>query len=676
MRPRQSSHLDTFIQEAYELIESIESTALDLESNPDDAELINQLFRAFHTLKGSSGVVGLTSVSDFTHHVESAVDLVRSGDVALTPALVSSLLASKDHIAALLRTATDGAPVDLENGERIIADLSGHCGLRQETSHGETPRATASQAASIRPPSGPMVDYLVSFTPNARFAEIDIDPGSIVQALEALGQCTVLTAPGAAPTDDETPATWEFMLSTSHEADAIRDVFIYVEGAGTLTVDRGLTEFGEDEPVAAAPPPSPSEAPSSATATGETAGPRRPVDTNVRVSSGRLDRLVKLVGEFVITQSRLQAAHDRGAMVDVSGPIEAMDRLIGDLRDQVLALRMVPIGSTFKRFQRLVRDLAGELEKDVDFVTSGDDTELDKTVTDQLGDALVHILRNSLDHGLELPQDRVAAGKPARGTLRLSASHEGSHVVITIEDDGRGIDPVRVRQKAESQGIVAPGDILTEAETLALIMRPGFSTAASVTHLSGRGVGMDVVKRSVESLRGTISLASTPIRGTRISLTLPLTLAIIDGLLVELAGERFIVPLSSVLENLELAPADRKAMGGRSVIAIRGELVPYIRLREVFQLGTDVPLIEKIVVVPFEGERVGLVVDRVLGSHQTVIQPMGKLCRSITFFSGSTILGDGRVAMILDIAGTLQAAHANRERTASELPNLGQTRAA
>ncbi|MCE9580495.1 MAG: chemotaxis protein CheA, partial [Deltaproteobacteria bacterium] len=375
--------------------------------------------------------------------------------------------------------------------------------------------------------------------------------------------------------------------------------------------------------------------------------------STVRVSSERLDGLVKLIGELVITQSRLQQVHSQHLIPDLAGPVEAFERLIADLRDGVLGLRMVPIGTMFARFHRLVHDLSADLAKDVRLVTAGDETELDKTVIDLLGDALVHILRNSMDHGLEAPDARVAAGKPPQGTLRVAAAHEGAHVVITITDDGRGVDLAAVRRKAIAQGLIDADASLSEQECLALIMRPGFSTSQAVTQVSGRGVGMDVVKRTVESLRGTLTIDSTQGQGTTLRLTLPLTLAIIDGLLVEVDGGRFIMPMAAVMENLELTRAERDSKNGRNAVAVRGELVPYVRLRELFAMPDTTEPIERIVVVGVDGTRVGLVVDRVVGPHQTVIQPLGRFYRGVELFSGTTIMGDGRVAMILDLASTV-----------------------
>ena len=654
------SILATFVHEVEDLLERIEEAILALESTPGDAELINQLFRAFHTLKGSAGVAGVTSVASFTHHVETAMERVRSGASALTPALVSAVLASKDHVAALLAAELGGVALEPQLDAAIVTQLVALTDVA----------APPHTAAVDQEPEAPelSVDYLVAFRPTAEAAEIaalEIDPEAIVDELRGLGSCTVLAAPSLVPGSDGTCPTWRFLVTTSRNEDAIRDVFIFIAGAGELGIERGMSLFLSANRA----PSSTVDAAMGATAAGDlgalapvagtTTAPRRTVtaapDATVRVSTERLDHLVKLIGELVITQSRLQQAHSLHPIAEMADPVESFERLIADLRDGVLGLRMVQIGTMFTRFHRLIRDLSGELDKEVDLVTAGDDTELDKAVIDQLGDAVVHILRNSLDHGLESVDDRIAAGKPRKGTLRLTAAHEGTNVIITIADDGRGIDLVAVRRKAEQQGLIAPGETLSEQETIALVTRPGFSTAAQVTQLSGRGVGMDVVKKTVEGLRGSLTILSRAGAGTEVRLTLPLTLAIIDGLLVEIDRDRFIVPMAAVTENLELSGADRRAHNGRNVVSLRGELVPYIRLRDVFQLADTTHELEKVVVVAVDGQRVGLVVDRVIGSHQTVIQPLGQFYRGVDLFSGTTIMGDGRVAMILDLAGTVRS---------------------
>jgi two-component system chemotaxis sensor kinase CheA len=374
---------------------------------------------------------------------------------------------------------------------------------------------------------------------------------------------------------------------------------------------------------------------------------------------------VNLVGELVMNQSRLSQVAAAAKLPDLAAPVEDLERLVDELRDNVLGIRMMPIGATFNRFKRLVHDLSAELGKEIDLVTEGEDTELDKTVLDQLGDPLVHLIRNSIDHGIEVPETRTAAAKSRRGTIRLAAAHVGSNVVITITDDGRGIDAEAVRAKAVEKGLIAADARLSEPEMYELIFRPGFSTAEKITNVSGRGVGMDVVKRQFEALRGRVALSSKAGQGTTITLTLPLTLAIIDGLLVEIGRDQFIVPMSVVTENVELQRSDRGRNNGRNVIAVRGELVPYVLLRETFAIAGAEPEIEKIVIARHGEDRVGLVVDRVVGSHQTVIQPLGKFYHHIDLVSGATIMGDGRVALILDLAGLV--------RMAGEQPNRADT---
>ena len=624
------NYLDTFRCEAEELLEQIEARLLALEGRPDAG--VDDLFRAFHTLKGSSGVAGIPSIALFTHHVETALDRVRNGSTSLTQDLVTILLAAKDHVAALLAAATGGPSCDPARGAALVARL-------QEII------ANAPAAAPRRMEQVVAVDYLITFTPTA---PLEAAAADILDELRALGACQVLASADAAPQGDAALAAWRLLLTTTRGEDAIRDAFIFVAGAGDLTIDRGFSQFTDESPAA----PSPAAAPPSVAGAGAAAAPVSSEST-VRVPRARLDHLVKLVGELVIAQARLQQASATAAP-QLAEPVEAMQGLLADLRDSVLGLRMVPIGTTFTRFQRLVRDLSNELGRNVELVTAGDDTELDKSVIDQLADPLVHLLRNSMDHGMEPPAERRAAGKPERGTIRLTATQDGTHVILAISDDGRGIDCAAVRRIAEQRGLVAPGQVLSEQDTLALITRPGFSTAKALTQLSGRGVGMDVVKQTVERLRGSLSITSQLGAGTTIRLRLPLTLAIIDGLLVEIGGERFIVPMGAITENLELGRAERQANNGRNVVPVRGELVPYVRLREVFAMGDGEASHENVVVVVMDDQRVGLVVDKVIGSHQTVIQPLGRFYCRLPLFSGTTILADGRVAMILDIAGTVR----------------------
>lgn len=481
------------------------------------------------------------------------------------------------------------------------------------------------------------------------------EPDFILNDLRSLGELEILADLDAVPrlseaTADEWYAGFQLKLRTTKTLDDVKDVFLFVEDGSELRIDE--VQKAQVEVVEAR-----EEQVTRERTTTSSAG------SMVRVAAEKLDRLVNLVGELVISQSRLTAVAGRRNDLELSAPVEEIEHLVSELRDSVLGIRMTPIGATFNRFKRLVHDLSGELGKEIDLETEGAETELDKTVLDQLGDPMVHLIRNSIDHGIETGDVREAAGKQRRGTVRLSAAHVGSNVVVTISDDGKGLDPNAIRAKAIERGMIAADAQLSERELFNLIFAPGFSTAKQITNVSGRGVGMDVVKRQIEALRGSIHLESKLGAGTSVILTLPLTLAIIDGLLVEIGTDQFIVPMSAVMESVELTNTERLRNNGRNVFAIRGELIPYIDLRHMFGLGGERPAIEKIVIVRLEQERVGLTVDRVIGSHQTVIQNLGKFYRNTSVVSGATITGDGRVALILDILG--MARYADRDKAVS-----------
>jgi two-component system chemotaxis sensor kinase CheA len=460
---------------------------------------------------------------------------------------------------------------------------------------------------------------------------------------------------------------WTATLHTSADQDAIRDVFMFVEDGSELEIRaRAAQALVRDHAATASAPAETSIAgvkkiadPVSARALAK--------ESTVRVPAGRLDRLVNLVGELVMNQSRLTQMMIQTNATEMANPVQELERLVAELRDDVLGIRMLPIGTLFSRFRRMVHDLANELGKEVDLITEGSETELDKSILDQLGEPLVHLLRNSIDHGIESAEERAANHKPRRGTIRLNAVHMGSNVVVSIADDGRGIHRAAVRAKAVEKQLISGDANLSDKEILSLLMLPGFSTATTVTNVSGRGVGMDVVKRQIDLLRGSVLIASEESKGTSISLTLPLTLAIIEGLLVQVAGSRLIFPMSSVTENVELPGSERRCKNGRNVISVRGELIPYIDLRALFQMDGRAPEIEKIVIAEHEEQRVGFVVDRVLGTHQTVLQPLGRFFRNVNVASGATIMGDGGVALILDIASTIKLADQQAHKSIAAL---------
>jgi two-component system chemotaxis sensor kinase CheA len=520
--------------------------------------------------------------------------------------------------------------------------------------------------------------FRVAYAPRRFGGQGAADPLALLDELRGLGECRVEADLSAVPPLDgfdpqACPVRFAALVTTDKGQDAVRDVFLFLDDPGEASVEAVMPAPGRPSPDAGPIPDAPAAfeaappAPGPVSETAETPrepaepsraaaparearkGPAREAVHSLRVDAAKLDELVNLVGELVIAQARLSQLAGTIGHAALTGVAEEIERLSNELRDNTLGIRMLPIGTTFSRFRRLVRDLSSDMNKQIELVTEGGETELDKTVIEQLGDPLVHLLRNSIDHGIEPPRERVEGGKPAAGKIALSAEHAGGEVLIHIVDDGRGMNAERIRAKAVEKGLIGAEARLTEAEIFNLVFLPGFSTAEKVTNVSGRGVGMDVVKRGIESLRGKIDIHSEPGRGTRIVIKLPLTLAIIDGLQVRSGDEHYIVPLSLVEECVEL-PAETGQGGGRNrTIHLRGEIVPYIRLREVFGLSGRPPAIEQVVVTRHEGERAGLAVDEVVGQQQTVIKSLGSYIGAVEGISGATINGDGSMSLILDV---------------------------
>ncbi|MBV1688136.1 chemotaxis protein CheA [Novosphingobium sp. G106] len=651
-----------FLVEAGDLLDQVEQDLLDLGRNLQDDDLINAVFRGLHTLKGSGAMFGFDGLASFTHHCETAFDRVRKGKAAATPELVDAILSAKDHMAALLDRDT---PADGAEGEAILGRL--------RSAMEEDSDQPAAAVVVVETPSAPAasVGWSIRFYLPGGCLVNGLNPLGLLDELRELGEAEVAVLRDRLPALAEFDPTqcyfgWDVTLRGDVSRSDIEDVFMFViddmelqlEPLHQSTADADpIVEFPPEAAIAPAashlpaPPHSPSQAaPASSSSPAPTKD--RPVE-NVRVPAERLDELMDRVGELVIVQSRLSqiAHHDTNtALRSVSEDIE---RLISELRDTMMVLRMVPVSTLFGRFRRLVHDLAHETGKSISLVTEGESTELDKTVIERLADPMVHLIRNACDHGLETPDLREAAGKPATGEVRLSALQAGGEVIIKIRDNGRGMDRDRIRAKAEANGLIQPGQVLSDQELLQMIFAPGFSTAAEVTNLSGRGVGMDVVKRTIESLRGTIDIATQPGEGSTITLRIPLTLAIIDGLLVGVGEGRYVIPLSAVEECIELSLEEDLRSRGSSLIKLRDRLVPFLRLREVFATGTRPDTFQKIVVIGTgtanDSGRVGLVVDQIIGNHQTVIKSMSPLHKDVATIAGATILGDGSVALILDV---------------------------
>lgn len=646
-----------FRVEAGDLLDQIEQGLLDLNHRLDDRALVDAVFRGLHTLKGSGAMFGFDALASFTHHCETAFDRVRKGLAPATHGLVAVILSAKDHMRALV----DGDGAGLEAaGAAILAELQ-----REVDAASGVPAVTAPAA-----PKG----WRLSFRLPPEAMANGTNPLMLLDELRELGECRIVARTDRVPPLEalvpvECHIGWDVELVGDVSREDIDDVFIFVMDDMELSIE----PLGGDDPAsaaaieaAAAPAGSSAdagEAPAAGAATPGAAKAAAKAGESVRVPAERLDELMDRVGELVIVHSRLsQVANGSGGDMVLRSISEEIERLVSELRDTMMVLRMVPVASLFSRFRRLVHDLARETGKTIELSTEGEATEVDKTVIERLADPMVHLIRNACDHGLETPEERLAAGKPAAGQVRLSAHQAGGEVLITIRDDGRGIDRERVRAKAEAQGLLQPGQQISDSELLHMIFHPGFSTAAAVTNLSGRGVGMDVVKRTIESLRGAIDITSVPGEGSTVVLRIPLTLAIIDGLLVRVGEGRYVIPLAAVEECLELSLEEDLRSRGRSFITLRDRLVPFLRLREMFETGTRPDPHQKIVVIATGAERVGLVVDQIIGSHQTVIKSMSPLHRDVSTFAGATILGDGGVALILDVVQLVTAGQHQEER--------------
>ena len=689
-----SNPLDTFRTEAEEHLIALEESLLEMEDSPKDKDLIAKSFRAMHTIKGSGGMFGFNDLSAFTHHLETAFDRIRNGYYSVTPELISIMLDSKDHIAGMLEK-TEQSNVQALVGQSLLTRLNAV--IPSDDSGGsQSAENTPSTQSGEQKPS-PETPFRIRFTPCASAFVDGFDVLPILNELISFGTCHINTIQQGVPALKDLDAessylSWDIILTSEQNIDTIKDTFIFVSDdwqvsvevvdddlsdvehfthIGEILVERGLISSGEVDQVLTAK-----------SKTGELlvesglvsqadidialaeqkvlreAKERKGRDSSdaiVRVPAARLDALMNLVGELVIVQARmdqLAQSLDDDEMMSVS---EDLDRLTIDLRDNTFSIRMLPIGTTFGRFRRLVRDLSRDLGKEIRLETEGADTELDKMVLDRLGDPLVHLIRNSIDHGIENPDVREAAGKDRTGTIHLSAQHAESHVVILIKDDGAGLNTEVIRAKALERGLITGSSELTADEVNNLIFEAGFSTAEKVSDVSGRGVGMDVVKRSIHDLGGQVSLQSEHGKGSTIKIILPMTLAIIEGLMVSVAGERYVLPLSAVEECVELHEDLDNQSSGKRLIEIRGELVPYMRLREWFEVPGKIPPIEQIVVTRMGDRRFGFSVDEVIGQYQTVIKRLGKVYEGTKGLAGATILGDGSVAMILDTASLIEA---------------------
>ncbi len=710
------SPIEIYRQEAEELLADMELTVLDLEQNPEDHEGINRLFRSIHTIKGSGAMFGFDQIAGFTHHVETVLDYVRNGNIPVSSRFISLILASRDHIKAMLDAGEEIRISDREVTEKLIEELR-HLLPSSAPEEKTVPPEKIPEETEEREEK----TWRIRFQPHADIVTTGTEPALLLDELRALGECTITAHTDAIPPLDELIPEqccfyWDILLISVCHRNTLEDVFVFVEDQSRISIKEITGESRKESPglvprlgdilvergdataedINRVLEPHQKQIGELLIQAGivshdkvlsalneqkiyEKQKTKSAAENSIRVASSRLDHLINLVGELVITQaglsqiSSLSEDFEEGGSanpaetleqirVQLTNAIEPLERLTRDLRDCALNMRMLPIGTIFGRFRRLVRDLSAELGKEIDLVTEGADTELDKTVIERLGDPLVHLIRNSIGHGIRRPDERENFGKKRRGCIRLSAAHQGPNVIIIIEDDGMGMDAEAIRAKAIEKGLIGEEENLTGEEMFKMVLAPGFSTAKSVTSLSGRGVGLDVVKREIDSLGGTVRIASEKGKFTRFTLTLPLTLAIIDGLLVDAGGSFFVLPLSHVLECSELTKEVLVKSHGRDVMMLRGDLIPFVRLCDIYEIQSRNPETEHIAVVQSDDFRIGIVVDEIIGNIQTVIKSLDRNYRDADGVSGATIMGDGTVALIADIPGIIRLARSGEKR--------------
>ena len=676
-----------FFDEANELLDNLEEQLLALSDNNGDPETIAAVFRAMHTIKGSSAMFGFNEISTFTHEAESAMDQVRNGVIPVTPELIDLLLKARDHIRSLLDAGAEVSEEVHKSSEALILEFKVYV-----QSHGGNAIETASSVKKIEPKKADenTATWRIKFRPSSTIMQNGTRPELLIKELTEFGTATVVPFYNDLPLLSEMDSelcyfSWDVILTTTKTKNDIEDVFIFLDSESKIEIEKidllpgENNKIGEilvsrkdvsqddvdeilkakkqlglmlvekkivsEEQVRSAL--AEQQHLKSLDSNGQVQSPSS--SATLRISSAKLDQLVDLVGELVTFNARLDQEAIKNDNVTFKNLSEQCDRIAVMMRDISMGLRMVPVGTLFQKFKRTVHDLSAQLGKKVEMVTVGAETELDKTVIEKLNDPLLHLIRNSVDHGIELPEARIAAGKNPTGTVTLSAKHAGAFINITIKDDGKGLDKDAIREKAIQKKLAKPDDTLSDSEIFNMIFQPGFSTAKQVTSVSGRGVGLDVVKKDLGTLGGTVTTESEPGKGTSFILKIPLTMAIIDGMLVTIGTVTYIVPLNTISECISSSISKEQMEEDFIVTRNHGKDLKSVNLRKFFKIAEPLPDHQEIVSV-YDGDEVyGLVVDKILGSQQTVIKPLGPLYGNCTGINSSTILGDGSVALILDI---------------------------
>ncbi len=655
-----------FIQEATELLSELEEALLAFENNLEDRDSMERIFRAMHTLKGASSMFGFTDVNDFTHELESIYDALREGTLKATPGILELTLEAVDHLGEFIKNPSHEDESIKKRTKTLLEKIKAY-------NTGLTPTAPTSIKETG---NSSLATFYISFTPGKDILKNGSNPLYLLEDLLELGKGCVLPAfphlPGFDTLDPTTCYTsFEVLLETEHSEADIEDVFLFVADGSGIKIERfvkpvTLTEALRQKLLDTLPSERPlglekvkglmevEELPEEGQAvvannsTKKNILPENKASLNsIRVSSEKLDALMNQISELVTTQARLSMLVNGLEVAELGAITESMSKITRKLRDNAFSICLIPIDTLVVRFQRLVRDLSKELGKNIELITEGTDTELDKSVIEKLSDPLLHLMRNCIDHGIESPAERSRSGKSEKGTIRLEAYNSGTNVIITLSDDGAGIDPGKIRARAIERNIIPADAELSEQETYQLLFEAGFSTAETVSDISGRGVGMDVVKRGLEDLHGGIVIQSEPGKGTKFTIRLPLTLSIIDGLLVEIGENTYVIPLHRVEKCYEI-PATLLTSIHQQIV-LDGTRMPVFHLGEALQCENTASTLNQVIKLEYEGKEVGVSVDAIIGEHQVVLKPLGHMYKEQEEFSGATILGDGTVALVFDI---------------------------
>lgn len=661
---------DKFVDEALDNVHDLEEALLLLEENRKNREIIERIFRAMHSLKGGGAMFGFNDLSEFTHHLETVFDLVRNGKLEVSDSVITITLNAIDHIKHLLDVGDLNTAEDIQKQKNLISKV-------------QNVIVTENSVASAKPTHEAEVKqdslsktYLITFEPDISILRNGTNPFFLLDDLNALGEAVSCATFKNLPVFSELDpidnfCSWQLLLNTESTVNEIKDVFIFVEdeckidiaevAVGNILHNQALRDYviSCDETGSVITVESIQQLCGTQVAFQEseeeledlsikkrTATKEHKI-SSIRVASNKIDELVNLVSELVTIQAQLNLYAEKSGEPTIVNLTENIQKLSRQLRDNAFEISLIPLQTEIMRFQRLVRDVSKELNKEIDFVVEGADIELDKNIIEHLTDPLLHIIRNSIDHGIELPHERIKQGKPPKGTIYFKAFYSGANVIIRVTDDGRGVDPEFIRQKAIDKGLIDKNAELTKKEIFDLLFVSGFSTRDAVSELSGRGVGMDVVKRKIGEIRGEVVLDSEIHMGTTTTLELPLTLSIIDGLLMKINDNSYVIPIASIEKIYELANGEFNSLLS-NIVTIENKQYTYIDLREIFEEDKKADNSGQLILVKFEERVIGLIVDQVIGEYQTVVKPLGRYLKSHETISGASILGDGNVAFVID----------------------------